>query len=178
MTTDFVRGRFVRVMAPRWAHDPLSGAGAARNGGRWNRKGQAALYFSEGLDVAANEYEQDLGVRAGTFAYFDVDIAPAIDLTAPGAVEAFGHVEEDMYASWKDAIRLGVDPVTWRLTDLLVAAGYRAARVPSVLATNRPPARTTPGVNVVIWQWNVGPDSRATVLDPTNDLPRDAASWP
>lgn len=35
-----------RMLSPRWAFQPLSGAGAARQGGRFNRPGQQALYLS------------------------------------------------------------------------------------------------------------------------------------
>ncbi|WP_276840666.1 RES domain-containing protein [Herbaspirillum huttiense] len=35
-----------RVHVPRWSFDPVSGAGAARFGGRLNRPGVPALYLS------------------------------------------------------------------------------------------------------------------------------------
>lgn len=47
-----------RAFTPRWAAEPLSGAGAARSGGRFNRFGQPALYLSLHLDTAAAEYAQ------------------------------------------------------------------------------------------------------------------------
>lgn len=37
---------FYRVIAPTHAGMPLSGMGAARQGGRFNRPGQEALYLS------------------------------------------------------------------------------------------------------------------------------------
>lgn len=43
-----------RVITPTYAGKPLSGMGAARQGGRFNRPGQEALYFSlDGATVQA-----------------------------------------------------------------------------------------------------------------------------
>ena len=75
-----VRSRFWRVLAPRWAHQPLSGEGAARHGGRWNPRGVAALYMSADLSTAVAEYEQELGIRPGTFVAYDVDVEGVVDL--------------------------------------------------------------------------------------------------
>lgn len=50
---------FYRVLTPRWAMAPTSGAGAAKHGGRFNRQGIAALYLSRALTTAAAEYQQD-----------------------------------------------------------------------------------------------------------------------
>ncbi|MDS1140796.1 RES family NAD+ phosphorylase [Pusillimonas sp. SM2304] len=44
---------YYRVITPAYAGTPLSGAGAARQGGRFNRPGQEALYLSTDEDVVA-----------------------------------------------------------------------------------------------------------------------------
>lgn len=54
------------MLAPKWAHRPLSSEGAALRGGRWNEPGRQALYMSEDFVTAVAEYEQDLGIRPGT----------------------------------------------------------------------------------------------------------------
>lgn len=48
-----------RVIVPRYAGAPLSGQGAARQGGRFNRPGQEALYLSLDEAAALAEYQQD-----------------------------------------------------------------------------------------------------------------------
>jgi len=84
-----VRGRFWRMLAPRWAFDPLSGAGAARAGGRWNAPGQAALYLSNSHATAIAEYQQDLP-RPGTLTAYDVDAQAILDLADPSVQQAIG----------------------------------------------------------------------------------------
>lgn len=154
-----------RVLAPRWAHDPLSGAGAARHGGRWNPPGRPALYMSEDLMTAAAEYEQDLGIRPGTFCAYDLKIGPVADLTDTATAGAWGVAAGDLACPWKQIalIERGTPP-TWQHADRLLAAGLCGVRVPSV--------RQRGGVNVVLWRWNDADDRRVTALDPLNDLPR------
>src|SRR5690606_16085474 len=47
-----------RALTPQWASRPTSGAGAAANGGRFNRERIEALYFSLDEVTALREYQQ------------------------------------------------------------------------------------------------------------------------
>lgn len=166
------------MLAPRWAHDPLSGAGAALRGGRYNRAGVEALYLAYDIDTAVNEYEQDIGIRPGTFCYYDVDLDPVVDFSVDVTVNEFGFSPADRFCLWKDLVSRGTVPPTWLLADAAMAAGFVAAIVPSAATANRPPARRTPGMNLVIWRWNTGAAGMAVrALDPTNELPIDQSSW-
>jgi len=49
---------FYRMNSPRWAFTPTSGAGAAKQGGRLNRKGVEALYLCADTATAIAEYQQ------------------------------------------------------------------------------------------------------------------------
>jgi RES domain-containing protein len=49
---------FHRYLTPKWAFLPLSGAGAAMDGGRFNRPGVEALYLSRAPQTALDEYRQ------------------------------------------------------------------------------------------------------------------------
>lgn len=49
---------FYRIIAPVFAAHPLSGMGAARQGGRFNRPGTEALYLSSDEATALAEYRQ------------------------------------------------------------------------------------------------------------------------
>nr|WP_250889066.1 RES domain-containing protein [Mesorhizobium sp. dw_380] len=45
-------------MTPKWALLPTSGAGAAIDGGHFNRPGVEALYLSRSAQTALDEYRQ------------------------------------------------------------------------------------------------------------------------
>jgi RES domain-containing protein len=70
-----------RVHTPRWAHAPLSGAGAASHGGRANRPGVAALYLSLQLETALAEYQQLSPLMPpGLMVSYTMQLGPVIDL--------------------------------------------------------------------------------------------------
>ena len=85
-----VARRYWRMLAPKWAHDPLSGAGAAARGGRLNPPGLSALYMSEDFATAVAEYEQDLGIRPGTLCAYEVTSERIADLGDIPTLEALG----------------------------------------------------------------------------------------
>lgn len=163
--------RYWRMLSPRWSHQPLSGEGAAKQGGRYNAPGVAALYMSEDFATAVAEYEQDLGIRPGTLCAYEVEAGRIVDLTEAGSLRASGLEQSDLVSPWKQiAIIEKRRPPTWDLAERLVAEGIVGVRVPSVRAR---------GANVVFWRWNAGPGSaRVVALDPLGDLPRDQNSWP
>ena len=163
ITTRICR-RCWRVLAPRWAHAPLSGAGAARHGGRYNAPGSAALYLSEDLLTAIAEYGQELGIRPGTFCAYELDVADIVDLTQETTRATLGVTLEDLLAPWQEiAFVRGKRPPTWNLAHRLQEIGCAGARVPSAVLPNT--------ANIVLWRWNDAPDRRVVAHDPLGDLP-------
>jgi hypothetical protein len=75
------------MLAPKWAHEPLSGAGAATRGGRHNEAGMPALYMSGQFATAVAEYEQDLGIRPGTLCAYDADVTGVLIFAIPRSVK-------------------------------------------------------------------------------------------
>ncbi|EXL04915.1 hypothetical protein BG36_09465 [Aquamicrobium defluvii] len=53
---------FHRYLTPKWAFLPTSGAGAATDGGRFNRPGVEALYLSRSAQTALEEYRQGASI--------------------------------------------------------------------------------------------------------------------
>jgi RES domain-containing protein len=159
-----------RILVPRWASQPLSGAGAAIQGGRYNRPGQDTLYLSLDLMTAVAEYHQDIVVRPGTFCAYRVDVEGILDLTAPDEIVAAGVTAADLRSDWRyQALVEGTDPPTWQLADRVQAAGGAGLLTPSL--------RQPDGVNLVLWQWNDGPERTVVAFDPEADLPQDQESW-
>ena len=162
------RGRFWRMLAPRWAFDPLSGAGAARAGGRWNAPGQAALYFSDSHATAIAEYQQNLP-RPGTLTAYDVDAQDILDLCDPAVRQAVGLDEPFLRQPWKQVRDVQRQrPSCWDFVAAVATGGWQGLHVPSVQAL---------GTNLVLWRWNETDAPVVRYIDPLWDLPRNQASW-
>ncbi|WP_363351970.1 RES domain-containing protein [Methylocystis echinoides] len=164
-----VARRYWRMLAPKWAHDPLSGAGAALRGDRFNPPGTPALYMSEEFSTAVAEYEQDLGIRPGTLCAYDVRCDRIVDLGDPETRRALGVDDAVLRGPWQQiAFVEKREPPTWSLVARLRAAHVAGVRAPSAQA---------PGFNLVLWTWNVDGAARVVALDPLRDLPTDQSSW-
>lgn len=161
---------FVRVLTPRWAHDPLSGAGAPATGGRFNRPGLEALYLSADIETAWAEYQQMGSIpRPGLVAGYVVDARAVADSTDDASLPGLGTTRADLNGEWRHSWRIEKrEPPTWALADRLIAAGCQGLLYRSAVRRK--------GVNIVLWRTMAAP-APVTVLDPQNDLPRDAASW-
>lgn len=154
-------GRFWRIVSPRWISDPLSGAGAARHGGRWNRPEQVALYLSVEVETAFAEYQQEIGTRSGTFIAYDVAGARIHDLTDATTRDHLGVSQPSMLNAWKQiAFVDGGEPPTWGHAARL-SSDADGVLVPSVMRPD--------GVNLVLWRWNEGP-VQVRFHDPKGDL--------
>ena len=165
-----VQHRVFRVLSPRWAHAPMSGGGAATNGGRFNRPGIDTLYTSFDLMTAVVEFEQEFGMRPGTFCAYDAAIWPVVDLTDGEVLSALKVKTEDLACPWKEIAWVKLrDPPTWRLADRLIADGIVGIKVPSF--------RYTVGINLVLWKWGDVGTRRLDVIDPTGELPKNQDSW-
>jgi RES domain-containing protein len=165
-----------RVMPPKWSSTPLSTAGAALHGGRWNRPGVGALYLSERFDdlwpvaTAWAEFQQDLGTRIGCLVPYEADLVRVADLTDPDTTAKVGMAPGDLMCAWKAIRADGGTPPTWPLVDRLLAEDVHAVRVPS--------AARPGGVNLVVYRLDGAPGRLVRAIDPDSSLPVDQASWP
>ncbi len=156
------------MLAPRWSYDPLSGAGAARAGGRWNESGQPALYLSESHAVAIAEYQQDLP-RPGTLTGYEVNARSILDVTNQAVRLSIGIDRVFLTQAWKrDRDILRRRPLCWDFVRQAADQGWTGLRVPSAQG---------PGNNLVLWRWNADGGASVRVVDPAGDLPQDSSSW-
>ncbi|AWK85708.1 RES family NAD+ phosphorylase [Azospirillum thermophilum] len=169
MTGAPLKRRFIRVLTPRWAHRPLSGAGAAQTGGRFNRPGLEALYLSADVETAWAEYQQTGSIpRPGLVAGYEVDAQAIPDVTEDAALPALGITRAELACDWRFLWRIERrEPPTWHLVDRLIAQGAQGLLFPSAVRPG--------GVNIVLWK--TAAPAAVRVFDPNRDLPRDASSW-
>ncbi len=167
-------GRCYRGHDPMWSFSPLSGQGAAKTGGRFNRRGEPTLYLSLSIMTAVNECTQGFGRRLHplTMCEYDIDCTPVADLRTEADRAATGVALADLACGWLTCLRAGRDAPSWAVVDALKAGGHAGMLVPSFA-----PGAGAGDDNLILWRW--GPDlpTRATVFDPGGRLPRDQRSW-
>lgn len=163
-----------RAHNPRWSFDPLSGAGAARFGGRLNPPGMEALYTSRRFETAWLEGQQGFAFKAQplTLVAYEVDCDDVIDLTDAGQRAALGFPAADLACAWEDLASRGIDPPTWHLARRLHEDGAAAVIVPS-----QAPGANGDDANVVFWRWSPLRPHAVRVIDDEGRLPHTDASW-
>jgi RES domain-containing protein len=160
-----------RVLTPRWSFDPLSGAGAARDGGRFNRPGVEAVYLSLDPATALAEYQQDSPfLPPGTIASYLANARVADLAGALPTLETFDPAWVDWNVDWRHfAFFKHIEPPTWSLGDLVLEEGLHGILFPSTVAPG--------GLNVVLFPTTFQTVASLEVLDPHHALPHDQSSW-
>lgn len=125
--------------------------------------GSAALYMSADMMTAITEYQQDIGMRPGTFCAYEVDVEGVADLRAMRAQAGRQDDPADPLGPWKLSWVGGTYPPSWEIATRLVAAGAAGILVPSAIRRG--------GINLVLWRWNDSPKRSVRPLDPQGDLP-------
>ena len=158
---------FHRFHAPDWAHLPTSGAGAAVNGGRFNRPVVEAPYLSIEPETALVEYRQGATITPpGTLVAYHVDVDSVVDFSGSYDRETWPDDWAEAGCDWKYIARIEArDPPTWRIGDRLIRDGVKGLLFPSY--------RSSGGTNIVVFSANLGPDDRVAPYDPSGVLHRD-----
>lgn len=168
-------GRCWRAHDPGWSFTPLSGAGAALTGGRFNRKDEPTLYLSLDIITSFGECTQGFTNRLQpqTMCEYDVDCDGVVDLRDDAARNAQGVDRNDLACAWLNFQIAGKQAPSWLIGDRLKTAGHSGILVPSFV-----PGATDANVNLVLWRW--GPDlpHKIDVYDPSGRLPQSQLSWP
>lgn len=161
-----------RIIIPRWSHAPTSGAGAALKGGRFNRPGLEALYLSQTVETALEEYRQHARLLPpGTITTFLVSRLRIVDFSAGYVAGTWDPLWAEYGCNWRQmALDLKVEPPCWVLGDLALDAGAAGILFPSTVHSG--------GTNLVLFNSSGLPADTLSVYDPQRQLPRDPTSWP
>ena len=158
-----------RAHRPAWAFAPLSGDGAAVNGGRWNAKGIPTMYLAADPVTAIAEYQQDLFFRPVTLAEYTVSEATLADLRTASSRSALSVPADTMGLPWRAITKRGAIPESWTVAERLTASG----RYHGLLYHSK----INGGTCAAIWSWNDGSGCEITVSDFDSDLPKNQSSW-
>lgn len=91
-----------RAHTPQWASRPVSGEGAARKGGRFNRPGVAALYLSLDELTALREYQQTSPfLPPCTMCAYTVTLRDLVDLRQLRRGEPWDELWHDWREDWR-----------------------------------------------------------------------------
>jgi RES domain-containing protein len=162
---------FHRYLTPKWAFVPTSGAGAAAEGGRFNRLGVDALYLARSAETALEELKQGASiVPPATLVAFKITAAEVVDFSAGFDAAVWATEWAAWDCAWKKIARIDKNvPPSWDLADAVITAGYRGILFPST--------RHPGGINLVLYPQNLTTGDAIDVHDPDGRLPADQSSW-
>jgi RES domain-containing protein len=162
------RGLVYRGHNPLWQHEPESGEGAARKGGRWNKAGQHALYTSERFETAWLEAQQGHPFKTQplTLCTYQVDCGPILDLCDPTTrARVRPNPETWIHEAWLEKKRQRRPVIAWEIADMLIDLGFVGIRIPSQVK-----AATDRDINIVFWRWSQVVPTMVRVIDDEDRL--------
>lgn len=164
-------GIVYRAHHPMWAYTPLSGEGAKKHGGRFNRPGNSTLYTSLDPTTAWMEAQQGFPFKPQpmTLVAYQVDCASIADLND---YEIQRFIDCQLGCAWEDMAFRNLEPPTWLLADRLQACGIAGIRVRSFA-----PGCSAGNHNLVLWQWSDEKPHSVQVIDDLGRLPKTPDSW-
>ena len=167
------QGVAYRAHNPAWSFAPLSGAGAAVHGGRFNPKGIPALYLGTTIMTAVREANRGLAFKIDpcVLCSYEVDCEEVVDLSSEGARAEAGVELEELSGAWLALARSSHEPPTWLLSRRLIKAGAAGLIAPSFA-----PGAGKEDHNLVLWRWSRLRPHKVRVYDPSGRLPKNVLS--
>ena len=168
------RGVCYRAHDPRWSFKPISGAGTAIRGARFNPTGVPALYLALGIVTAVKEANQGFAHRIDPCALcsYETDCEDIVDLRGGQDRDSAGVALDDLECPWMDFIGRKRRPPSWAIYDRL-----SAARAAGILVPSFAPGAEASDQNLVLWKWGFDLPHSVRVFDPSGRLPRNQLSW-
>jgi RES domain-containing protein len=168
------KGVCYRAHDPKWSFSPISGAGAAIRGQRFNPKGVETLYLALTVEGAFLEATQGFSMKfvPYTMCSYDLDCDDIADLRTPDGRALHEVNLDDMSCAWMNFLLAGKDPPSWSVARCLISEGFAGMLVPSFA-----PGATADKANMVLWDWSDKAPHQAVVFDPKGQLPKDQSSW-
>lgn len=167
-------GIVYRAHHPMWAYQPLSGDGAKRHGGRFNRRGSPALYTSLDIITAWMEAQQGFPFKAQpmTIIAYQVNKVTVVDLNDSDNLLALDFSADDLACGWEYLASQNQLPPTWLLVDKLLELNLAG-----VLVRSFAPGCTAENQNLVLWRWDNLSENQVSLIDDFGRLPITADSW-
>ena len=160
-----------RAHTPKYSFQPTSGAGAAKQGGRFNRKDVDALYLSFEQDTAIKEYQQTSPfLPPCILCSYAVKLTKLVDLRQLHHGPPWDDLWHDWHEDWRELLfDQQIEPPSWILSDMVIECGYTGIVFPSITNTG--------GNNLVVFCSQLNYDNSVSVNDPTKLLPQNQKSW-
>jgi RES domain-containing protein len=157
-----------------WAYTPLSGAGAKKYGGRFNRPGNNTLYTSLDPTTAWMEAQQGFPFKPQpmTLVAYQVDCADVADLNDTKVQHIIECSPVELGCAWEDMADQDLEPPTWLLADRL-----QASDVAGMLVRSFAPGCSENNCNLVLWHWSNTIPHSVQVIDDLSRLPKTRDSW-
>ena len=168
------RATCYRAHDPRWSYTPLSGAGAALTGGRFNPVDVEALYLTLSPMGAIREISQSFPFKLEpcVLCSYEVDCEDIADLRTEAGRDEHGFSYQAMSSPWFGDVSKRREPASWPHVRRLLDLGLAGILVPSFARL-----ATASDHNLVLWKWSRRPPHKVAVFDPSGRLPKNQLSW-
>ncbi|WP_347985759.1 RES domain-containing protein [Methylomonas sp. AM2-LC] len=167
-------GIVYRAHHPMWAYDALSGNGAKKYGGRFNRPGCAALYTAIDPTTAWMEAQQGFSFKPQpmTLVAYEAICKDIVDLNDGDVLKSLGCSALDLGCPWEYMATQNQEPSTWLLVDRLLHLG-----IAGILVRSFAPGCTANNQNLVLWKWTEAESNTVRIIDDFGRLPKTRGSW-
>jgi RES domain-containing protein len=140
-------------------------------GARLNRPNQHALYLATDPLTATLEYQQGESLMPPmTLTTILVTLKSVVDFTGGYNLD-WSPSWSELGCNWRQQLLIDrIDPPSWDIADLVLAAGHQGILYPS--------QRNPGGICLVIYMQTLAASKALVVHDPKNELPSSSSSWP